>query len=125
MARTTAIISTSTGTNFNLTSDAVRADSFYGYTDGLHTVAFYFANFTGKVYVEATLANNPTSSDWFPITIGTPADYLQLTTHTGNVARTFQGNFMFLRVRIDRDYLTPANNDSLTHGQILQVLLNH
>jgi len=125
MSRTTTIIDASTGTNFNFTSIEVRGDAFYGYTDGLHTIAFYFSDFTGKLFLEGTLANAPTSTDWFPISISPPTDYMQLTTHTGIVARTFQGNFMFLRVRIDRDYLTPANNNSLQHGQISQVLLNH
>ena len=125
MSRTTTIIDASTGTNFNFTSPEVRGDAFYGYTDGLHTIALYFVDFTGKVYLEGTLANAPASTDWFPISIQPPTDYMQLTSHTGVVARTFQGNFMFMRVRIDRDYLTPSNNNSLQHGQISQVLLNH
>lgn len=125
MARTTAIIDSATGTNFNFISPEVRADAYYGYTDGLHTVAFYFSNFTGKVYLEGTLANTPTNTDWFALNIDPPTEYIQLTTHTGVVARSFQGNFMFVRVRIDRDYLTPANNDNLAWGQISQVLLNH
>jgi len=125
MARTTTVIDASTGTNFNFTSIEVRGDAFYGYTDGLHTIAFYFVNFTGKVYLEGTLANAPTSTDWFAVSISPPLDYMLLTAHTGVAARSFQGNFMFLRVRIDRDYLTPANNNSLQHGQISQVLLNH
>jgi hypothetical protein len=125
MARTTTIIDASTGTDFNFTSIEVRGDAFYGYTDGMHTIAFYFSNFTGKVYLEGTLANAPGSTDWFPLSIDPPNDYMQLTAHTGIVARTFEGNFMFLRVRIDRDYLTPANNNNLVWGQISQVLLNH
>jgi len=125
MARTTSVIDSPTGTNFNFTSSDTRADSFYGYTDGLHTVAFYFSNFTGKLYLEATLANTPVSTDWFPLSISPPNDYMTVTAHTGVVARTFQGNFMFVRIRIDRDYLTPANNNSLQHGQLTQVLLNH
>ena len=64
-------------------------------------------------------------ADWFPLSIQPPTDYMQLTTHSGVVARTFQGNFMFVRVRIDRTYLTPANNDNMAWGQISQVLLNH
>ena len=125
MARTTTIIDASTGTDFNFTSIEVRGDAFYGYTDGLHTIAFYFSDFTGKVHLEGALANAPSSTDWFPLSIDPPNNYMQLTAHTGIVARTFQGNFMFLRVRMDRDYLTPANNDSLQYGQITQVLLNH
>ena len=125
MARTTTIIDSATGTTFNFTSPEVRGDAYYGYTDGLHTVAFYFSDFTGKVYLEASLANTTTSADWFPLSIQPPTDYMQLTAHTGVVARTFQGNFLHLRVRIDRDYLTPANNDDMGWGQISQVLLNH
>lgn len=125
MARTTTIIDSATGTNFNFTSPEIRTDAYYGYTDGLHTVAFYFSNFTGKVYLEATLANTPTSTDWFALSISPPNEFMQLTAHSGVVARTFQGNFMFCRVRIDRDYLTPANNDNMAWGQISQVLLNH
>lgn len=59
-----------TGTNFNSTSDSVRADSFYGFTDGLHTVAIYMNNFTGRFFIEGTLATTPTADDWFTINIG-------------------------------------------------------
>lgn len=125
MARTVTIIGTSTGTNFNLTSDKVRGDSYYGYTDGLHTVAFYFSNFTGKIILEATLAEDPLESDWFAMSIDPPINFLQLTAHTDVIARTFQGNFLYIRVRIDRSYLSPANNDNMQHGQVMKVLLNH
>ena len=55
MGQTVQILA-STGTNFNLTSDKVRGDSFYGFTDGLHTIAFYLSAFIGKVYLEGTLS---------------------------------------------------------------------
>jgi hypothetical protein len=116
----------STGTQFNVTSDKVRGDSFYGYTDGLHTMAFYLAGFIGKIYVEGTLANAPTESDWFAINLDgaiVPLVYAAATTTT--IARSFEGNFIFLRVRLDRTHITPANNDSMQHGQLIQVLLNH
>jgi len=116
----------STGTQFNVTSDKVRGDSFYGYTDGLHTMAFYLAGFIGKIYVEGTLANAPTESDWFAINLDgatVPLVYAAATTTT--IARSFEGNFIFLRVRVDRTHITPANNDSMQSGQLIQVLLNH
>lgn len=116
----------STGTQFNVTSDKVRGDSFYGYTDGLHTMAFYLAGFIGKIYVEGTLANAPIESDWFAINLDgatVPLVYAAATTTT--IARSFEGNFIFLRVRVDRTHITPANNDSMQSGQLIQVLLNH
>jgi hypothetical protein len=125
MAQSVQVIG-STGTQFNVTSDKVRGDSFYGYTDGLHTMAFYLSGFIGKIYVEGTLSKTPTESDWFAINLDgatVPLVYAAATTTT--TARSFEGNFIFLRVRIDRTHITPANNDSMQNGQLIQVLLNH
>jgi len=116
-----------TGTNFNVTSDSVRADSFYGFTDGLHTVAIYMNNFTGRLFIEGTLATVPTDNDWFSINIGNNVvDYMDATAHTGVIAKTFQGNFVYLRGRVDRSYLSGvSDNNNLAQGRILKVLLNH
>ena len=115
-----------TGTNFNVTSDSVRADSFYGFTDGLHTVAIYMNNFTGRLFIEGTLATVPTDNDWFSINIGNNVvDYMDATAHTGVIAKTFQGNFVYLRGRVDRSYLSVTDNTNLAQGRILKVLLNH
>ena len=125
MGQTVQILA-STGTNFNLTSDKVRGDSFYGFTDGLHTIAFYLSAFIGKVYLEGTLSTDPAEADWFVINLdGATAELNSSSATTATVARTFEGNFVYLRVRIDRAHISPANNDSLQNGQIIQVLLNH
>tara|TARA_B100002049_G_C16042248_1_gene359519 strand:+ start:110 stop:487 length:378 start_codon:yes stop_codon:yes gene_type:complete len=116
----------STGTQFNVTSDKVRGDSFYGFTDGLHTIAFYLSGFIGKIYVEGTLASDPTATDWFIINLdGATAELTSSSATTATIARTFEGNFVYLRVRIDRDHISPANNDSMQNGQLTQVFLNH
>ena len=125
MAQSVQII-WSTGTDFNVTSDKVRGDSFYGYTDGLHTIAFVIAGFIGKIYVEGTLATDPVENDWFAINLdGATVPLVYAAATTGTTARSFEGNFIFLRVRLDRSHITPANNDSMQNGQIIQVLLNH
>ena len=125
MARSTTMIDSATGTNFNTTGSKVRADAYYGYTDGMHTVAFYLEDFTGKIFLEATLATEPTESDWFAVAINPPNEFLLSTAHTGVIARTFNGNFVYARVRVNRDYLSPANNNTMQYGQLTQVLLNH
>lgn len=125
MGQTVQILA-STGTNFNLTSDKVRGDSFYGFTDGLHTIAFYLSAFIGKVYLEGTLSTDPAEADWFVINLdGATAELNYSSATTATVARTFEGNFVYLRVRIDRSHISPSNNDSLQNGQLTQVLLNH
>ena len=54
----------STGSQVNVTGEKVRADAFYGFTDGLHTVSMHPSDLTGRVYIQATLSTNPTESDW-------------------------------------------------------------
>lgn len=125
MAKSIQVLA-STGTQFNVTSDKVRGDSFYGYTDGLHTMAFYLSGFIGKIYVEGTLANTPVEADWFTINLdGATIPLVYAAATTATVARSFEGNFIYLRVRIDRAHISPANNDSMQNGQLTQVLLNH
>ena len=91
-------------------------DSYYGFTDGLHTVAIYPNNYKGNVEIQATLAEKPTSSDWFNITLrnGTVAQY----NLDGTVdAYTFTGNFIFLRARV-----TP---EATNIGSVDKILLNY
>ena len=126
MARSVTMLA-NTGTNFNITSDKIRADAYYGFTDGLHTVAFYLSNFTGRILLDATLEASPTSTDWFALNLdaNTTVDYLDYTAETSVVGKTFQGNFLYLRIRVDRSHLTPANNSTLQWGAIAKVALNH
>ena len=53
--------------SLNYTGEKVRADAFYGNTDGLHTLSITANNFTGHVVIEGTLSSSPTENDWFPI----------------------------------------------------------
>ncbi len=118
-----------TGTQFNIISEKVRGDAFYGFTDGFHTIAFYLSDFVGKIYVEGTLATNPNDNDWFRINLNGNFIELDYTVESrgNNVqAFTFEGNFVYIRAGINRSHLlNPDNNNNLEYGQIIQVLLNH
>ena len=106
------------------TSEKVKGDGYYGYADGLHTMSFHFKNFVGRIWVHATLVDDPAETDWFPISLDTNTDYYQYTTQTsGTVGTTFQGNFVWLRVKIDRDYIGDATYDSATHGLFDKAVL--
>ena len=49
-------------------SDKVKADGYYGNEDGLHTVAYICSSdFVGTIKMQASLATNPESTDWFDI----------------------------------------------------------
>jgi|TARA_B110000908_G_C10212269_1_gene430859 hypothetical protein len=105
------------------TSEKVKGDGYYGYADGLHTMSFHYKNFTGRISVQATIVEEPTETDWFMIGLQTETDYTEVTNASGTVGSTFQGNFVWLRVKIDRDYLSAAEYSSATHGLFDKAVL--
>ncbi len=136
---------TTTGTQWNLIGDQVRADSYYGYTDGIHTVQITYQNFVGGFGIQGTLALNPNPEDWFWIKLNPygnnnqpymtfPVNQLGPTGNnggdTGSTGFTFIGNFVYLRAVLSRDYIQPnytptqASWESWSYGQIDKVLLS-
>jgi hypothetical protein len=166
MGRSSVVMLTDTEGKVNVIGEPVRADAYFGLTDGLHTVAIYFQNFVGRVYIDASLSNNPTEDEWFPINLNGELPYLQYSREDGAKleaptglsdehmgkngveAFTFQGNFLWLRARVDRSYIKPFDqypkdytgtgtgaegyvNASYDHvevnqlGVVKKILLNH
>jgi|TARA_R110002074_G_scaffold244989_3_gene416898 hypothetical protein len=122
MANTTTVLTNKAELTY--TSDKVKGDGYYGYADGLHTMSFHFKNFAGRIYVQATLVAEPTESDWFNIQLRSSADYYEYTTQTtGTLGSTFQGNFVWIRVKIDRSTLGAATYDSALHGLFDKAVL--
>ena len=140
-SRKSVVMMTGTGREHNMVGKAVRADGYYGKTDGIHTVQVFYTNFTGKFGIQGTLMTEPQEGDWFDINLNTynnfttqdpmvrfPRDPLNTTGRegdTGTMAFTFLGNFTFLRAVMDRSYIIePGPNDSTTGlGLIDKVLL--
>lgn len=140
---------TDTGTKWNVLGDAIPAAGFYGRTSGLHTMAFTLRNFVGRIYVVATLENSVAEADanngWFPIHIGgnDNSPWIEFPGHTapgtglygyqtsGTFCETFFGNFTYLRVGVDRDYLKDSATmpistaDNASVGKIETVLVNY
>ena len=96
MARKTTTLMPNSGVELNVTGDPVPGDSYYGYTDGIHTVAIYCQNLTGRVKVQGTLATNPGEGDWFDILL-TGMPYKDYTGFTGVEGFTFIANLVYLR----------------------------
>jgi len=125
----------STGTNMSQTSDNVKGDSFYGYSDGWHTIQVIYNQYVGRFRVEATLATTPESTDWFEIkpdvTNGTEysagQSYVQFNSNApGNAAEayTFRGNFTYLRVKMDRAHVGDGETYDTSYGTISKVILS-
>jgi hypothetical protein len=93
------------------TGPATRADGYYGFADGLQTVGFYLKNFIGRIYVDATLSDNPGADDWFPIALSN-TDFVDFeSAQTGIETFNIVGNFVYLRAKVRRSYLgRPVSN---------------
>jgi len=88
--------------------DKYKGDGFYGRSDGLHTVQYSYTEFTGSIYVEATLATEPTDKDWFSV--------FTTTVEQDDVSDiiSFTGNYVWVRARA-----------VYTDGTINSIVLNH
>lgn len=100
------------GTDINWYSKPYKGDGYYGYTDGLHTASYKLTGFVGIIGFQASLATNPTDSDWFDIAesqVGNGS-----TPQTASTFANFSGNFVWVRVAVT----------SFTAGFINKVLYN-
>jgi hypothetical protein len=123
-----------TAGQLNVTGQPIKAAGWYGYARGVHTVAWSYTNFVGRIYIEASLSTNPTENDWFPIWLESQHPYTQYPFDlnaptgmhggdTGLSAFTFQGNLVWVRARVDRSYLPlPQVTDV---GLVNSILLNY
>jgi len=124
-----------TGTEMNKYSESVKGDSYYGYTDGLHTLQVSYNEYVGRFRIQATLSLDPTESDWFDIvpdaslsgTTWNSIGFIQFNANdpaTGSDAYTFQGNFAFIRVYMDREHVGDGATYDSSYGQISRVILS-
>ena len=123
MARKTTTLLPLTGaTSLDTTGTAVPGDSYYGYTDGIHTVAVYGTNLTGRISIQGTLATTPTEADWFDILL-TGMPYKDYSAFTGVQGFTFVANLVYLRAKLDRTSL--GITDYTTAGHVGKIYLNY
>lgn len=137
MSKTSIVMLGNTAGQLSVTGDKIRADGWYGFTDGLHTVSVYLMNFTGRVWFEASIASDPTEFDWFAVEIKNsnfisfPRNTLSPTGvsgDTGAIGFNIVGNYTWLRVRVDRDLSDPQTAPKVLAGlmgQVDRVLLNN
>ena len=89
-----------------------KGDGYYGYTDGLHTVAYHLNAYIGTVKMQASLATIPEVADWFDVD-GTTVTYA--SAETSNKGYNFTGNFVWVRV-------VPTG---MTAGSVTKILYNY
>lgn len=123
-----------TGTSMNKYTSTVRGDSYYGYTDGIHTVQVIYNQYVGRIRLQGTLSLDPEDADWFDIvpenTTGTRFNengYVQFNADnpaSKSEAYTFKGNFTYVRVYVDREHMGDGETYDSSYGQVSQIILS-
>ena len=132
--RRSIILMSATGTEMNKYSDTVKGDSYYGYTDGYHTIQVTYDQFVGRLRVQATLLLEPTVDDWFDIvpaeTTGAafnPLGYIQYNANdpaSKSEAYSFKGNYAYLRIYLDREHVGDGATYDNSYGQVSRIVLS-
>jgi hypothetical protein len=97
---------------------ALPADGPASDPNGLHTVAIYPDNYRGRLWVQASLLDQPTTADehWFDVDLGTGAP-LEFTPDSGLEAYNFSGHYRWVRF-----VLQPS---LINKGGIAKILLRN
>ena len=132
MSIVTLVDSTMNPLSLNYTGMANKAASYYGLSRGVHTVQIVTKKFVGRVFVEGSIANNPTNEeDWFAIGLTGTTPYIQfpldpltpndVTGDTYSLAFSFQANILWVRAKIDRTYITNPNPQMLGNVTFIKI----
>ena len=54
--RRSVTIMSASGTEMNKYSETVKGDSYYGFTDGLHTIQVTYNQYVGRLRIQGTLS---------------------------------------------------------------------
>ena len=99
------------GVSTAFSSQQLKGNGYYGYTDGLHTVSCKTTGFVGVIKMQASLSTDPTEADWFDVATVTGNGS---TPVTSTVYNNFSGNFVWCRAHVT----------SVTAGTIDRLLYN-
>lgn len=110
MSKESIILLSTTNTLGNFTSDIKKGSGYHMIDSGLHTVVVSFVNWSGELFIQATLVVEPTESDWFTVATFGDASTDYDDAQTVNIT----GNYVWLRA-----------TGSITDGEITEIRYNY
>lgn len=112
---------------YSYVGDPIKVTPRLSNNNGVMTVQVDAGSFIGHIYIEATLATEPTEDDWFEIQLDTGVSYFDYTDpeYRKSEGFTFRANITHIRARADRSVLgdVDATYDVATHGTLKQVTI--
>jgi hypothetical protein len=91
---------------YDVTGDKKQAASYYVGAKDLQTVNINLAGVTGNIVIQATLATDPVTIDWFDVykieaNAGAPANSAGNLAAFTNEAVNIEGNFVWMRAKVE------------------------
>lgn len=105
----TSYINPGNGSSYTVTGNSQPAAAYYLGNKDLQTVAIKNTDFTGNIWIEATISTNPTNNDWFKVyeleaNANAPANSASKIASNASIYTNIEGNFVYLRAEI-KDFL--------------------
>ena len=94
------------GAPYTVTGNTFPAAAYYLGNKDLQTVAVKLNQVVGNIVLEATLATNPTTTDWFEVykleaNTNAPANTAPQIASNASVYTNIEGNFVYMRAKIE------------------------
>lgn len=102
----TAYLNPGNGAPYTVTGNSQPAAAYYLGNQDLQTVNIRLTNCTGNIVIEASLATDPTNTDWFDVykleanANATPNSAPQIASNA-SVYTNIEGNFVYLRAKVE------------------------
>jgi hypothetical protein len=114
----TSYVNAGNGAPYTVTGNTNPAAAYYLGNKDLQTVAIKLTEVTGNIVIEASLATQPSSTDWFKVyeleaNANAPSNSAPQLASNASVYTNIEGNFVYMRAKI-----VDFNNGSLHYVKL-------
>lgn len=102
----TSYVNTGNGQPYTVTGNTFPAAAYYLGNKDLQTVAVKLSQVVGNIVIEASLATQPSTNDWFQVykleaNNNAPANSAPQIASNSSVYTNIEGNFVYMRAKIE------------------------
>lgn len=120
-----SVLMENTSGKFNYIGNPTKAIGYYSHKTNKrdNTIIIHTRNFTGRIYLQASLSENPTATDWVYIPFDENHEYLEYynlnKVNYKSESKYFNiyGSYTYFRVILDRSYLD--NGSGISYNNYL------
>lgn len=101
----TSYVNSGNGAPYTVTGNTNPAAAYYLGNKDLQTIAIKLTEVTGNIVIEASLATQPSTTDWFKVyeleaNAAAPSNTAPQLASNASVYTNIEGNFVYMRAKI-------------------------